>query len=68
MISQKFSNLSNDTIAEYISDNKEAEPVLDSVDSVSDLWVLANIKETFDEENNIHSSIADTNPDVLPTS
>lgn len=66
MISQKFSNLSNDAIAEYISDNNEADPVIESVESVSDLWVLANMKETFDEENNIHSSVADNNPDVLP--
>lgn len=67
MISQKFSNLSNDAIVEYISDNKEAVPVFESVESVSDLWVLANMKDTFDEENNIHSSVADTNIDMLPT-
>lgn len=64
MISQKFSNLSNDTITEYISDNNESDPVFESVESVSDLWVLANMKETFDEENNIHSSIADSHSDV----
>lgn len=64
MISQKFSNLSNDAIAEYISDNNEADPVIESVESVSDLWVLANMKETFDEENNLHSSVADSHSDV----
>lgn len=69
MISQKFAIISEGRIARFISESetlREEDILLDSIESVSDLWVLANIKETYDEENNIHSSVADNNTDVLP--
>lgn len=31
----------------------EDNSLLDSIESVSDLWVLAHIKETFDKESNL---------------
>lgn len=50
MISQKFSIISDDMIADFMSDrSKGNDNVLQSVESVSDLWVLANIKETYDK-------------------
>lgn len=67
MISQKFSITSEDQITSFMSETgklKEEDSLLDSIESVSDLWVLANMNETFNEENNIHSSVADTHPDV----
>ena len=67
MISQKFSITSEDQIASFMSESitqKEDESLLDSIESVSDLWVLANMNETFNEENDIHSSVVDTHLDV----
>lgn len=67
MISQKFSITSEDQITNFMSENgkqKEDDNLLDSIESVSDLWVLANMKETFNEENDIHSSVADSHSDV----
>lgn len=50
MISQKFSIISDDMIASFMSDKSmDEDSVLESVDSVSDLWVLANITETYDK-------------------
>ncbi len=31
--------------------NPDEDRILDSIESVSDLWVLANMKETFIDEN-----------------
>lgn len=67
MISRKFSITAEDQITSFMSERetqRENDSLLDSIESVSDLWVLANMNETFNEENNIHSSVADTNPDV----
>lgn len=67
MISQKFSITSEDQITSFMSESvtqKENVSFLDSIESVSDLWVLANMNETFNEENDIHSSVADTHLDV----
>lgn len=67
MISQKFSTTSEDQIMSFMSESdkqKEDDNLLDSIESVSDLWVLANMNETFNEENNIHSSVADSHSDV----
>ncbi len=67
MISQKFAIISEDQITSFMSESvpqKEDDSLLDSIESVSDLWVLANMNETFNEENDIHSSVADTNLDV----
>lgn len=67
MISQKFSIIPENQITGFMSKNgtqKEDNSLLNSIESVSDLWVLANMNEIFNEENNIHNSIADTNPDV----
>lgn len=67
MISQKFSITSEDQITGFMSESKtqrEDDSLLDSIESVSDLWVLANMNETFNEENNIHSSVADSHSDV----
>ena len=63
MISQKFSITSEDQITSFISESdtqKEVDSLLDSIESMSDLWVLANMNETFNEENNLHISVADT--------
>lgn len=50
MISQKFSILPDDRIAGFMIDRSiDEDNVLESVESVSDLWVLANIKETYDK-------------------
>lgn len=67
MISQKFSITSEDQIISFMSEStkqKEDDSLLDSIESVSDLWVLANMNETFNEENNIHSSVADSHSTV----
>lgn len=67
MISQKFSITSEDQITSFMSESakqKEDDSLLDSIESVSDLWALANMNETFNEENNIHSSVADSHYDV----
>ena len=48
MISRKFSNLSDTAIAGMIGGGKDAETVTDAVASMTDLWVLANIKETYE--------------------
>lgn len=67
MISQKFSITSEDQITSFMSESvtqKGNDSLLDSIESVSDLWVLANMNETFNEENDIHSSVADTNLEV----
>lgn len=52
MFSQKFIDLPNDRIAGFMYDSgceAEIEELLDSVESISDLWLLANMKETYDE-------------------
>ena len=62
MISQKFSIIPEDQIASFMSESwkqKEEDSLLDSIESVSDLWVLANMNETFNEENNLHNSVAE---------
>lgn len=67
MISQKFSILSENRIISFMnnkSNKKDINYVINSIESVSDLWVLANINETYNEEVNIHSSIADSTPDM----
>lgn len=66
MISRKFSNTSDDQIIDFLcesSEQKECDSILDSIESVSDLWILANMNETYNEEDNIPSSLADTYPD-----
>lgn len=67
MISQKFSIISEDQITCFMSENrkqKEEDSLLDSIESVSDLWVLANMNETFNEENNLHCSVSGSYNDV----
>ena len=54
-------------IIRFISESgkqKEEDSFLDSIESVSDLWVLANMHETFNEENDLHSSFTGSNYDV----
>lgn len=53
MISHKFSVLSNGRIAEFMRESCEevaSDDLLDSVESLSDLWLLANIKETYEKD------------------
>lgn len=67
MISQKFSIIPEDQITCFMSESriqKDEDSLLDSIESVSDLWVLANMNETFNEENDLHSSVADSYYDV----
>ncbi|MBP3288099.1 MAG: hypothetical protein J6L79_02550 [Muribaculaceae bacterium] len=70
MISQKFSIIPEDQIASFMSESwkqKEEDSLLDSIESVSDLWVLANMNETFNEEINSHNSVAGSYFDVCPS-
>lgn len=67
MISQKFSIIPEDHIISFLCENgniNEDNNLIDSIESVSDLWVLANMNETFNEENNLHSSVAGSYNDV----
>ena len=53
MVSHKFSILSNVRIAEFMGESAEdtvSDDLLDSVESISDLWLLANIKETYEKD------------------
>lgn len=63
MISQKFSATSEDQITSFMNENEsqiEEESLLDSIESVSDLWVLAKMKESFNEDNDdIHNCFID---------
>lgn len=68
MISQKFSIIPEDQIASFMSENmnqKEGDNLLDSIESVSDLWALAKMKELYNEENDIHNSLIDNTLDVF---
>lgn len=64
MISQKFSAISEQRIISFITDSEKQadENLLDSIESISDLWSLAKMKETYNEENIIHSSVTSINP------
>lgn len=67
MLSQKFSILSENQITSFMSEcdnQKEDNSLLDSIESVSDLWVLANMKETYNEENVLHRNLSINTPDV----
>lgn len=69
MISQKFSIISADKIARFVSESETQridDSLLDSIECVSDLWILANMTETLHEQNKIHNGVADFNPDVCP--
>lgn len=68
MISQKFSIISGEQITSFINERESQieDSLLDSIESVSDLWVLAKMKESYDEENNIHNSVAVNSADVFP--
>lgn len=53
MISQKFSVTSEDQITSFMSesdDQKDSDSILDSIESISDLWVLAKMKESYEKE------------------
>lgn len=53
MISQKFSIIPEDQITCFMSESrkqKEEDILLDSIESVSDLWVLAKMKESYEKE------------------
>lgn len=53
MISQKFSATSEDQITSFMSesdDQKDSNSILDSIESISDLWVLAKMKESYEKE------------------
>ena len=54
-MSQRFFMIPEDQIIDFMEENdfqKEDCSLLDSIESVSDLWTLANIKITYDKENN----------------
>lgn len=68
MISHKFSNLSDDSIVGYISGHDKSEPVIGSVKSVTDLWLLANIKESYYEANAMTDNFADYSAHVCAIS
>lgn len=53
MISHKFAALTALRIADFLESpgtHAEADMILDSVVSISDLWVLANMKRCYDEK------------------
>lgn len=53
MISQKFSVTSEDQITSFMSesdDQKDSDSILDAIESISDLWVLAKMKESYEKE------------------
>lgn len=53
MISQKFASLSDESIARYISGTEQGQmpdAIPDSVDSVTDLWTLAKMKDSYNEQ------------------
>lgn len=59
MLSRKFSKITNNEIIDFLTDDScksETADFIDSIKSVSDLWALANIKKTYDEENIINNS------------
>lgn len=68
MISQKFSIISGEQITSFMNESESQieDSLLDSIESVSDLWVLAKMKESYDEENNIHNSLAINSADMFP--
>ena len=50
MISKKFSKVLDEKIIDFLNTGEvhgDDDDLLDSVESVSDLWVLANMKETY---------------------
>lgn len=66
MISQKFSATTENQLISFMSkdeNQREDESVQDAIESVSDLWLLANINKSYNEENNI-CRVADSNSDV----
>lgn len=71
MISRKFANLSNDQLATFISEpnaDKESDDMLDAVTSVSDLWVLANMNETYNNDKDYdikNIPYTDISPDMF---
>lgn len=69
MISQKFSAIPESELTCYLSGNdnqKEDDSILDAIERIPDLWVLAKMKETYNEETYLHSGIADNASRVFP--
>lgn len=65
MISHKFSIAPEDKIAGFMSDESgDEDSILEYVESVSDLWLLANMKESY-EESYLHRAIDSNAPDVF---
>lgn len=67
MISQKFASLSNERIMDFMNEEDgkvESDDLLHSIESISDLWILANIRETYDEENSTNNIVDSDTPDV----
>lgn len=59
MISLKFSAISEDEITSFLNksdDQKDSDSILDSIEIISDLWVLAKMKESYEKKmkNNIN--------------
>ncbi len=67
MISQKFSIIPEDQIMSFMNKDeyKRDDSLLDSIESVSDLWVLAKMKESYNEDKDIHNNLIDNNHVVL---
>lgn len=66
MISQKFSAVSEDHIVGFMNESdiqQKDNLILDCVESASDLWVLAKMKESYDEDNDIYSCHTDNASD-----
>lgn len=60
MISKKFASLSDDQLLDFLTDNDSApDTVTDSVESVSDLWTLANMQASYDRQDEAVSHDAD---------
>ncbi len=63
MISQKFSIIPEDQIMSFmnVDEYQMDDSLLDSIESVSDLWTLAKMKESYNEDKEIHNSLIDNN-------
>lgn len=48
-----------------MSEYEMEESLIDSIECVSDLWTLAKMKESYNEENDIHNRLINNTPDVL---
>lgn len=67
MISKNFDRVSESLITTFICQSKKNsdDSLLDNIENISDLWVLAKINETYrNEKFNIHNDNTNTTVDM----